>query len=71
LVLISGMAQAVMLPMLFAAAIYFRYWKCLPELRPSALWDIGLWLSGIVLLMIGLGGFWINFTKVLNYFSAS
>jgi Mn2+/Fe2+ NRAMP family transporter len=71
LVLISGMAQAVMLPMLFAAAVYFRYWKCLPELRPSALWDVGLWLSGIVLLMIGIGGFWINFTKVLNYFSAS
>jgi Mn2+/Fe2+ NRAMP family transporter len=71
LVMISGMAQALMLPMLFAAAVYFRYKRCFPELKPGALWDTGFWLSGIVLLMIGLGSLWINFNKLMAFLGVS
>ncbi len=71
LVMISGMAQAIMLPMLFAAAVYFRYWRCFAELKPGALWDVGLWLSGIVLLMIGIGSLWINFNNLMTFLTGS
>jgi Mn2+/Fe2+ NRAMP family transporter len=54
LVLLSGSAQAIMLPMLGFAALYFRYRKCLPELKPSRLFDIGLWGSVVVLFVIGI-----------------
>src|SRR5690606_31625424 len=50
LVLISGMMQALMLPMLSAAALYFRYARCDERIRPSRLWDVFLWLSSIGML---------------------
>ena len=53
LILLSALTQAIMLPMLGAAALYFRYWKCIPELRPSKLWDVFLIGSFGVLLVIG------------------
>jgi hypothetical protein len=54
LVFLSGLAQAVMLPMLFAAAVFFRYRRTPLPLRPSILWDLGLWLSGLVMIAIGI-----------------
>ncbi len=54
LVLLSGSAQAIMLPMLGFAALYFRYKQCLPELKPSKLFDVFLWGSVSVLLVIGI-----------------
>jgi Mn2+/Fe2+ NRAMP family transporter len=54
LVFLSGMAQAIMLPMLFAAAAFFRYRRTPPQLRPSLLWDLGLWISGLVMVAIGV-----------------
>lgn len=51
LVLISGMMQALMLPMLSAAALYFRYARCDERIRPSRLWDVFLWLSSIGMLI--------------------
>ena len=53
LVFLSGSAQAIMLPMLGFSALYFRYKRCLPELKPSKLFDIGLWASILVLFIIG------------------
>jgi|694.fasta_scaffold00002_139 Mn2+/Fe2+ NRAMP family transporter len=54
LVFLSGLAQAIMLPMLFAAAAFFRYRRTPPQLRPSILWDVGLWISGLVMVAIGV-----------------
>jgi len=54
LVLLSGSAQAIMLPMLGFAALYFRYKQCLPELKPSKLFDVCLWGSIAVLFVIGI-----------------
>jgi Mn2+/Fe2+ NRAMP family transporter len=45
MVLASGTAQAIMLPMLGAAALYFRYRRSDRNLRPGRLWDGMLWLS--------------------------
>ncbi|TWU26332.1 manganese transport protein MntH [Novipirellula galeiformis] len=53
LVLLSGVAQGIMLPMLAGAALYFRYHRSRPELTPGTLWDIMLWLSATAMLVTG------------------
>lgn len=56
LVLLGGTMQAIMLPMLGFAAIYFRYRKTDAELRPTKLWDVMLIVSSIGLLIAGSWG---------------
>ena len=51
LVLISAMMQAIMLPMLSAAALYFRYYKCDKRVAPGIAWDIFLILSSLGMLI--------------------
>ncbi len=62
LVLLSGVAQGIMLPMLAGAALFFRYRRCVPELRPNRWWDLMLWLSAAAMLVTGswtvLDQFW-------------
>jgi Mn2+/Fe2+ NRAMP family transporter len=53
LVLISGIAQGVMLPMLAGAALYFRYCRGVEELQPNRTWDVFLWLSAAAMLVTG------------------
>lgn len=64
LVLASGVMQAIMLPMLGAAALYFRYRQSDERLTPSTRWDILLWLSFIGLL---LAGGWLAYSKILSF----
>lgn len=66
LVLISGMMQAFMLPMLSAAALYFRYQKCDPRLAPGKAWDAFLWLSSLGMLICGLWLAYMEIMKVLK-----
>lgn len=54
MVLASGLAQGIMLPMLGAAALYFRYRKCDENLRPGKLWDAMLWISLAAFTVIGI-----------------
>lgn len=61
LVLISGIAQGIMLPMLAGAALYYRYQRCPPGLAPGDLWDIMLWLSAVAMLITGLWTVWAQF----------
>jgi len=61
LVLASGVMQAIMLPMLAGAALYFRYKRCDDRLRPGLLWDAMLWLSAFGCL---LAGGWLALTKI-------
>jgi Mn2+/Fe2+ NRAMP family transporter len=61
MVLASGVAQAVMLPMLGFAALYFRYRRTDPNLTPSRIWDVLLWLSFAGLLVAGLGSLYSTF----------
>ncbi len=54
LILASGIMQAIMLPMLGGAALYFRYRRMDQRLRPSLLWDGFLWLSFTALFLVAL-----------------
>jgi hypothetical protein len=53
LVLASGICQAIMLPMLAAAALFFRYRRSDARTTPGRLWDIFLWVSAGGLLVAG------------------
>lgn len=53
MILASGVAQAVMLPMLGIAVLYFRYKRSDPELLTGRTWDVLLWLSSIGLFIAG------------------
>jgi len=63
LVLLSGSAQAVMLPMLGFAALYFRYAMSVPQLRSGRWFDIGLWGSVLLLFAIGISNLFFEFLK--------
>jgi hypothetical protein len=54
LVLISGTMQAIMLPLIGFAVLYFRYTKCDNRLKPSKIWDAFLWVSFVGFLITGL-----------------
>jgi Mn2+/Fe2+ NRAMP family transporter len=56
LVLLGGTMQAIMLPMLGFAAMYFRFRKTDPALRPTKIWDVFLIISSIGLLIAGSWG---------------
>ncbi len=63
LVLAGGFMGALILPMLGAAALYFRYRCCDVRLMPGRLWDIGLWMSCAGLFVAGTYAF---YEKVLK-----
>jgi len=54
LVLFSGIVQALMLPMLAGAALYFRYRRSDTRLLPGKIWDAFLWISSLGLLVAGV-----------------
>ena len=53
MVVACGIAQCIMLPLLGAAALYFRYRRSDPSLRPGRLWDIMLWVAFAAFLVVG------------------
>ena len=53
LVLLGGVAQALLLPVLGGAALYFRYRRTPEGLRPGRLWDVGLWMSCVGFVIVG------------------
>ncbi|MBB72964.1 MAG: hypothetical protein CMJ75_00475 [Planctomycetaceae bacterium] len=61
-VLISGIMQSIMLPMLAGAALFFRYRRCDARVQPGSLWDVFLWISAVVMLMTGL---WAAYQKLM------
>lgn len=66
LVLFSGLMQAIMLPMLAAAALFFRYFRSDPRLTPGILWDILLWISAIGLLVSGSWAGWLSVASIFG-----
>ena len=54
----SGIAQAVMLPMLAFAALYFRYFKTPQKLKPHFIWQIFLIISAIGMLIVAIWTLW-------------
>lgn len=66
LVLLSGAMQAMMLPMLSAAALYFRYRRCDSRIIPTRFWDVFLWVSAIGMLITGS---WALYSVITKYFA--
>lgn len=66
LVLASGMAQSVMLPMLGGAALWFRYRRGDRRLDPGRAWDAALWLSVLGLFLAGLSGLGMTLGKLFG-----
>jgi hypothetical protein len=60
-VLLAGLMQAILLPMLGFAALYFRWTATDPRIKPRPVWDIALVLSCLGLLITGIWG-------VVSYF---
>jgi Mn2+/Fe2+ NRAMP family transporter len=56
MVLIGGFIQAITLPLLAAAALYFRYQRTDRRLAPGMLWNLLLWLSMIGLFVAAVYG---------------
>ena len=54
LVLIGGLLNALMLPVMAIAALYFRYSCSDPRVRPGKLWDVFLGLSALGLMGSGI-----------------
>ena len=65
LVILSGLAQAFLLPLLGIAALYFRYRRCDPRIAPGKVWDFFLWLSVFGLALAGGWGFYAEVVKLL------
>ena len=54
MIVIGGLVQSLVLPILGASALYFRFRLTDPRLRPGPWWDAGLVLSCLSLLVVGL-----------------
>jgi len=51
--IISALAQAVMLPFLALAALYFRCRRTAPALRPGGAWTFCLWFATAAMSAVG------------------
>jgi Mn2+/Fe2+ NRAMP family transporter len=66
LVIVAGLAQALLLPMLGVAALYFRFKKCDPRIAPGKAWDVFLWVSVGGLTVAGVWGAYTAVNKFLS-----
>jgi manganese transport protein len=66
LILISGVGQALLLPFLGGAALYFRYRKLDVGLRPGRAWTAFLWLSAASLTAAGAYQLFEQIMKVMR-----
>jgi len=64
MVLLSGTMQSIMLPMVAAAAIYFRYKKSDRRVAPGRSWD---WLLIISALGMLVAGFYAAYSKIADF----
>lgn len=67
LILISGLMQALLLPILGVAALYFRFRTVEPGLRPGKAWDLFLILSVIAFLVVGFTITWNKGADLLEF----
>lgn len=66
LVLIGGVMQGIMLPMLAGAALYFRYKRSDSRISPKILWDLFLWVSAAGMLVTGLWTVWTKLEPMMG-----
>ena len=53
LVLIGAIGQALMLPFLGAAALYFHHRRLSGVIHSSAIWTLFLWMSALAMMLAG------------------
>jgi Mn2+/Fe2+ NRAMP family transporter len=58
LILVAGSMQGIMLPMLAAVALYFRYKRIDARITPGRVWDFLLWASSLGMLITGTWTLW-------------
>ncbi len=56
MVLLGGIGTSIMLLIVIFAAIHFRYRRLGEELKPTAFYDVWLWLSIVVIASVGVYG---------------
>jgi len=61
MILLGGFSTSILLLIVVYAAYQFRYHRVPPNLTPSRLYDIFLWISGLMILAVGV----YSITKVL------
>jgi Mn2+/Fe2+ NRAMP family transporter len=66
LILISGLMQALLLPMLGVAALWFRHRTIDPALKPGRFWDILLLLSVLAFFVVGITIAWNKGAELLG-----
>jgi Mn2+/Fe2+ NRAMP family transporter len=66
LVLIGALAQALMLPLLCLAALYFHHVASVPALRSSPLWTLCLWVSSLLMMSAGAFELWTRLAKMIG-----
>ncbi|MEN6574954.1 MAG: Nramp family divalent metal transporter [Phycisphaerales bacterium] len=54
MIIACGICQSIMLPLLGGTALYFRYRRSDPNLRPGRLWDAMLWIAFVAFLVVGV-----------------
>lgn len=67
MVLACGLAQAIMLPLIGIAVLYFRYRHCISALKPGLLWDMFLWISFVGFILAGVVAIIVSINKYLTY----
>jgi Mn2+/Fe2+ NRAMP family transporter len=71
-ILLAGAMQALLLPMVGVGALYFRFTRTDPRLRPSPAWDAALVISFVGLLVAGLWGAWHDlFAPMVDYVNSA
>ena len=64
LILINGIGQAILLPFLGGAAVYFYFRRLDPELRSGRAWAVMLWTSAASLASVGLWQFYDQISRL-------
>lgn len=69
LILVSGLMQALLLPLLGIAALWFRFRTIDPALRPGRAWDACLVLSVLAFVVVGITIGWTKGGDLLELFA--
>ncbi len=69
MVVVGGFAQALMLPIISAASIFFRYRKLNRRITPSILLDITLWIAFVLITLVAVYALRDQIMKLIESFS--
>ncbi len=58
MVMLGGIATAIILLIVLFAAIHFRYKRLPPELKPSWVYDTAFWISALAIVGVGVYSVW-------------